>query len=88
MFYFSAAVLERSLSQFSDRHQVDNIDSNSSQTANTGNLRGATVSAALRSSDELGPLPPGWQVSTADNGRVFFIDHTKKRTTWVGSRSY
>jgi hypothetical protein len=42
--------------------------------------RGATASVAT---DDLGPLPPGWQMSRTDNDRVFFIDHINKRTTWV-----
>ena len=91
MFYFSATVLQRSQSQFGVRRQVDDIDSNSTQTTNTANSRGSMAAAAtatLSSSDELGPLPPGWQMSKADSGRVFFIDHTRKRTTWVGNRSY
>ena len=29
------------------------------------------------------PLPPGWAMGTAPNGRHFFIDHNDRRTTWV-----
>lgn len=29
------------------------------------------------------PLPPGWAMSIAANGRPFFIDHNTKATTWV-----
>jgi len=55
-------------------------------TATTSSSRGAaaTVAAATAStSDELGPLPPGWQMSRTENDRLFFIDHISKRTTWV-----
>jgi len=31
------------------------------------------------------PLPPGWATAVAPNGRVFFIDHNTKATTWVGT---
>ncbi|KAK6642602.1 hypothetical protein RUM43_004104 [Polyplax serrata] len=32
-------------------------------------------------------LPPGWTVQVAPNGRVFFIDHNEKTTTWVDPRT-
>ena len=34
--------------------------------------------------DDEEPLPPGWGMSKAPNGRMFFIDHNNKTTTWVG----
>lgn len=32
-------------------------------------------------------LPSGWSMQVAPNGRVFFIDHTHKTTTWVDPRT-
>ncbi|CAG0913383.1 unnamed protein product [Notodromas monacha] len=32
-------------------------------------------------------LPEGWSVQVAANGRVFFIDHNTKTTTWVDPRT-
>ncbi|XP_036388948.1 itchy E3 ubiquitin protein ligase b [Megalops cyprinoides] len=29
-----------------------------------------------------GPLPPGWEQRVDQNGRVYFVDHVEKRTTW------
>lgn len=29
------------------------------------------------------PLPPGWSLGHTDNGKVFYIDHNTRRTTWV-----
>jgi len=29
------------------------------------------------------PLPPGWATAVAPNGRMFYIDHNTKATTWV-----
>uniref|UniRef100_A0A672ZKZ6 HECT-type E3 ubiquitin transferase n=1 Tax=Sphaeramia orbicularis TaxID=375764 RepID=A0A672ZKZ6_9TELE len=29
-----------------------------------------------------GPLPPGWEQRVDLNGRVYFVDHVEKRTTW------
>ena len=31
------------------------------------------------------PLPPGWDMGVAQNGRVYFIDHVNAKTTWVSS---
>ncbi|XP_008319334.1 itchy E3 ubiquitin protein ligase a isoform X2 [Cynoglossus semilaevis] len=28
------------------------------------------------------PLPPGWEQRVDQNGRVYFVDHIEKRTTW------
>ncbi|KAI5752762.1 hypothetical protein M8J77_020098 [Diaphorina citri] len=32
-------------------------------------------------------LPTGWSIQAAPNGRVFFIDHNQKSTTWVDPRT-
>ncbi|CAL4162583.1 unnamed protein product, partial [Meganyctiphanes norvegica] len=32
-------------------------------------------------------LPRGWTSQVAPNGRVFFIDHVNKKTTWIDPRS-
>ncbi|KAM4613652.1 itchy E3 ubiquitin protein ligase a [Polymixia lowei] len=29
-----------------------------------------------------GPLPPGWEQRIDQNGRMYFVDHIEKRTTW------
>ncbi|XP_071398935.1 itchy E3 ubiquitin protein ligase a [Centroberyx affinis] len=29
-----------------------------------------------------GPLPPGWEQRVDQNGRMYFVDHIEKRTTW------
>jgi len=34
----------------------------------------------------LGPLPAGWEERVHTDGRIFFIDHNKKRTTWEDPR--
>uniref|UniRef100_A0A3P9MXD7 HECT-type E3 ubiquitin transferase n=1 Tax=Poecilia reticulata TaxID=8081 RepID=A0A3P9MXD7_POERE len=30
----------------------------------------------------VGPLPPGWEQRVDQNGRLYFVDHIEKRTTW------
>lgn len=32
-------------------------------------------------------LPPGWSMQLAPNGRMFFIDHNERATTWVDPRT-
>ena len=32
-------------------------------------------------------LPEGWTMQVAPNGRVFFINHNDKKTTWVDPRT-
>lgn len=46
-----------------------------------------TTSSRRSLSDEEEPLPAGWNKSMAPNGRVFYIDHNSKTTTWVRSWS-
>lgn len=36
---------------------------------------------------ELSGLPTGWSMQVAPNGRVFYIDHIHKATTWVDPRT-
>ena len=73
--------------QVSDRHQIDDMTSNSTRTSMTTNSPAAASrhSTTSDTTDGLGPLPPGWQMSKTDSDRVFFIDHIGKRTTWVKS---
>ncbi|XP_049848814.1 uncharacterized protein LOC126316762 [Schistocerca gregaria] len=35
--------------------------------------------------DKLGPLPPGWEKGIS-NGRIYFIDHNRRTTTWEDPR--
>nr|XP_048280276.1 E3 ubiquitin-protein ligase NEDD4 isoform X2 [Myodes glareolus] len=39
------------------------------------------------SSNDLGPLPPGWEERTHTDGRVFFINHNTKKTQWEDPRT-
>lgn len=32
-------------------------------------------------------LPTGWSMQRAPNGRIFFIDHNAKTTTWIDPRT-
>uniref|UniRef100_A0A4W6E9E3 E3 ubiquitin-protein ligase n=1 Tax=Lates calcarifer TaxID=8187 RepID=A0A4W6E9E3_LATCA len=59
----------------------------STQTA-SGPKPGASASAAVAAAAPRmtpinnGPLPPGWEQRVDQNGRVYYVDHIEKRTTW------
>jgi len=78
---FSAATAQP---QVGGRRQIDDMDANNARPHATASpvtvSHGAT---AKNTTDELGPLPPGWQMSKTEAGRPFFIDHINKRTSWV-----
>ncbi len=86
---FFSTTSQRPQPQVSDRHQVDDMDANNTQNATPPSAARASAAAAAAASitDELGPLPAGWQMSRTENERAFFIDHINKRTTWVDPRT-
>ncbi|KAJ3375850.1 hypothetical protein GGF31_003055 [Allomyces arbusculus] len=46
-----------------------------------------SVAMTLDQRDEvLGPLPDGWEMRTAQLGRVYFVDHNTQKTTWDDPR--
>ena len=51
---------------------------NRTAASNKSNPASATVRQAL---------PPGWDFSYSDKGRMFFIDHANKITTWIDPRT-
>ncbi|UJR33213.1 hypothetical protein I4U23_020668 [Adineta vaga] len=90
----TVATPQRPQPQVSDRHQIDDMGGNNNRTSITASPavapRSSTTAAtptANDTTDGLGPLPPGWQMSRTDNERTFFIDHINKRTTWVDPRT-
>lgn len=32
------------------------------------------------------PLPPNWAIATDFDGKIYFIDHLNKETTWLDPR--
>ncbi|TVK90425.1 E3 ubiquitin-protein ligase Itchy [Bagarius yarrelli] len=52
--------------------------------------QGSTSGSALRVSPtprrispiNNGPLPPGWEQRVDQNGRIYYVDHIEKKTTW------
>jgi E3 ubiquitin-protein ligase NEDD4 len=42
--------------------------------------------AQQQSNSQLGPLPSGWEMRVTNTGRIYFVDHTSKITTWDDPR--
>jgi len=61
-------------------------DSSTSRGSSRSPLRSNSTQAASTGEDELGPLPEGWEKRTAPNGRVYFVDHATRKTTWSDPR--
>ncbi len=36
--------------------------------------------------DDLGPLPPGWEIRHTANGRTYFVDHNNRTTQFTDPR--
>ncbi|XP_055611828.1 E3 ubiquitin-protein ligase Nedd-4 isoform X2 [Uranotaenia lowii] len=74
-------------------------DTGGGDTPETGSSReisdaNQSPSAPLSGTNSPGPtapssegLPPGWAVQSTSNGRLFFIDHINKITSWVDPRT-
>ncbi|XP_058824783.1 E3 ubiquitin-protein ligase Nedd-4-like isoform X2 [Topomyia yanbarensis] len=66
-----------------DNSSIRSVDASSSLTSSP--IPGAhNQQSQLPSSDG---LPPGWTMQFAANGRLFFIDHISKKTSWVDPRT-
>ncbi|XP_068895847.1 E3 ubiquitin-protein ligase Nedd-4 isoform X1 [Tenebrio molitor] len=77
-----------------DDFEIVNTDSESDDhtdsLSNSSSRRDSTVSTTSNSNNlELlsEGLPPGWTVQVAPNGRLFFIDHNERTTSWVDPRT-
>ncbi|KAF4531590.1 hypothetical protein B566_EDAN010056 [Ephemera danica] len=69
----------------SSAFQVDSTDSpNQSRRESDATPTEDRLKAAGLSSEG---LPTGWTIQMAPNGRVFFIDHNARATTWVDPRN-
>ncbi|XP_014468262.1 PREDICTED: E3 ubiquitin-protein ligase NEDD4 isoform X3 [Dinoponera quadriceps] len=62
----------------------DNVDSPAGSRRSSEQIESPKPVLPL-STDE--GLPPGWGMQIAPNGRVFFIDHNERATTWVDPRT-
>jgi E3 ubiquitin-protein ligase NEDD4 len=46
----------------------------------------AAASASATANANLGPLPSGWEMRLTSTGRVYFVDHNTRTTTWDDPR--
>uniref|UniRef100_A0A6P7FPL4 E3 ubiquitin-protein ligase n=1 Tax=Diabrotica virgifera virgifera TaxID=50390 RepID=A0A6P7FPL4_DIAVI len=70
----------------------DESDDQPDSLSNNSSRRDSTVSTSTSNSqnnlDGLSEgLPAGWSIQRAPNGRLFFIDHNERTTSWVDPRT-
>ncbi|KAL4709251.1 hypothetical protein ACJJTC_010712, partial [Scirpophaga incertulas] len=66
-------------------HHLPHQDETDGSTDSTqSSSASSTQSQNLPNSDG---LPTGWTMQRAPNGRIFFIDHNQKTTTWIDPRT-
>ncbi|KAK9693822.1 HECT-domain (ubiquitin-transferase) [Popillia japonica] len=73
-----------------DDNELNNT--NATQTddttdSNDTSRRDSTSSNSLNPSLQTEGLPQGWSIQVAPNGRIFFIDHNERTTSWVDPRT-
>ncbi|XP_050074369.1 E3 ubiquitin-protein ligase Nedd-4-like [Anopheles maculipalpis] len=78
---------------------MSNHGSNTINNNDTSDDRSSTRSSTSNENDSSGSspsggggvssltLPAGWSMQLAPNGRVFFIDHNERKTSWVDPRT-
>lgn len=47
---------------------------------------GSNLQVQVQPLSQLGPLPSGWEMRLTSTGRVYFVDHNTKTTTWDDPR--
>ncbi|PVU96062.1 hypothetical protein BB559_002515 [Furculomyces boomerangus] len=57
-----------------------------SMRAPDGNRAAVVAGIAGQTASHLGPLPSGWEMRLTEHGRVYFVDHNTKTTTWDDPR--
>lgn len=62
----------------------DNVDSPAGSRRSSEQIDSPKPTLPISSEE---PLPPGWGMQLAPNGRVFFIDHCNRATTWINPRT-
>jgi E3 ubiquitin-protein ligase NEDD4 len=68
--------------------EITNRENRAASANRSSSSSGAIVQEnGVRTSPNDPPLPPGWNFAYTDKGRMFFIDHTNKKTTWVDPRT-
>ncbi|CAG5014926.1 unnamed protein product [Parnassius apollo] len=69
------------------RATASSMDDTEDETdGSTESTRSSSASSSQNLPNSDG-LPPGWSMQRAPNGRIFFIDHNQKTTTWIDPRT-
>ncbi|KAI8916369.1 hypothetical protein EDD86DRAFT_198382 [Gorgonomyces haynaldii] len=58
----------------------------STTAINPGQASSQLALAQQQSAATLGPLPSGWEMRVTNTGRIYFVDHNAKITTWDDPR--
>jgi E3 ubiquitin-protein ligase NEDD4 len=69
---------------------ADNEASAETNANTAGSTTGSRPASAANTNSKNAlnpPLPPGWDYSFSDKGRMFFIDHANKTTSWIDPRN-
>ncbi|KAI8928486.1 hypothetical protein BC831DRAFT_448115, partial [Entophlyctis helioformis] len=69
-----------------DPRRVQQQNRSFSQQLNAGQAASQLAIAQQQSQSALGPLPSGWEMRMTNTGRIYFVDHTTKITTWDDPR--
>ncbi|CAG9127581.1 unnamed protein product [Plutella xylostella] len=79
---------QRSPRQRRRRTTDSSVDSEDEADArSTDSTRSSASSAPSQPLPNSEGLPTGWSMQKAPNGRIFFIDHNAKTTTWIDPRT-
>ncbi|KAI8998099.1 HECT-domain-containing protein [Gaertneriomyces semiglobifer] len=68
------------------RQQTQSRGGQYGQQLTTGQAASALAVAQAQSVASLGPLPSGWEMRMTNTGRIYFVDHNAKITTWDDPR--
>lgn len=67
--------------------ETDAPDSGGTSSSSSSRPRPSGAPASTDSKFNTEGLPSGWTMQVAPNGRVFFINHIEKKTSWVDPRT-
>jgi vacuolar protein 8 len=70
--------------QYQQQQQQLQLQQKDEQTKTTSNKQDDSDE---NETDELGPLPSGWEMGVDKQGRTYFIDHNAQTTTWHDPRA-
>lgn len=85
----SSAVIEHlhNLTIGGEERSARSRTASESDATDTASTTRRSAQSASSSRINMEGLPSGWTLQVAPNGRVFFIDHISKKTTWVDPRT-